>query len=54
MGKKKVPEKYVRLIMVLYRNVKKRVKTLLVGPHQSSVLSSFLFNAVFDDAVGQG
>ena len=57
LRKKMVPEKYVKLIKEMYRNVKTRVKTVAgitesfdvrVGLHQGSALSPFLFNVVFD------
>ena len=52
-----VPEKYVRLIVEMYKNVKTKVKSVAgmtedfdvrVGLHQGSALSPFLFNVVFD------
>ena len=54
---KMVPEKYVRLIKEMYRDVKTRVRSgagttegfeVKVGLHQGSALSPFLFNIVFD------
>ena len=54
---KMVPEKYVRLIKEMKRDVKTRVKSgagttegfeVKVGLHQGSALSLFLFNIVFD------
>uniref|UniRef100_A0A0P4WFR4 Reverse transcriptase domain-containing protein n=1 Tax=Scylla olivacea TaxID=85551 RepID=A0A0P4WFR4_SCYOL len=52
-----VSEKYVKLIMEMYRNVKTRVKTVAgmtesfdvrVRLHQGSAVSPVLFNVVFD------
>ncbi|XP_066965740.1 uncharacterized protein [Macrobrachium rosenbergii] len=52
-----VPEKYVRLIQEMYRNVFTRVRSSVgetegfevrVGLHQGSALSPFIFNIVMD------
>ena len=57
LREKMVPEKYVRLIKEMYRDVKTRVRSgvgttegfeVKVGLHQGSALSPFLFNIVFD------
>ena len=55
LREKMVPEKYVRLIKEMYRDVKTRVRSGVgttegfeVGLHQVSALSPFLFNIVFD------
>ena len=57
LREKMVPEKYVRLIQVMYHNVLTRVRSSVgmteafavnVGLHQGSALSPFLFNIVMD------
>ena len=57
LREKMVPEKYVRLIKEMYRDVKTRVRSgvgttegfeVKVGLQQGSALSPFLFNIVFD------
>ena len=57
LREKMVPEKYVRLIQVMYRNVITRVRSSVgetdgfevgVGLHQGSALSPFIFNIVMD------
>ena len=57
LREKMLPEKYVRLIKEMCRDVKTRVRSgvrstdgfeVKVGQHQGSALSPFLFNIVFD------
>lgn len=57
LREKMVPEKYVRLIQEMYRNVFTRVRSSVgetegfevrVGLHQGSALSPFIFNIVMD------
>ena len=57
LREKMVPEKYVRLIQEMYRNVSTRVRSSIgltegfevnVGLHQGSALSPFIFNIVID------
>ncbi|XP_064088416.1 uncharacterized protein LOC135202894 [Macrobrachium nipponense] len=54
---KMLPEKYVRIIQEMYRNVYTRVRSSVgekdgfeigVGLHQGSALSPFIFNIVID------
>ena len=58
LREKMVPEKYVRLIKEMYRDVKTSVRSgvgttegfeVKVGLHQGSALRTFLFNIVFDE-----
>ena len=57
LREKMEPEKYVRLIKEMYRDVKTRLRSgvgttegfeVKVGLHQGSAISPFLFNIVFD------
>ena len=58
LDKHKVPTKYVRLIKDMYNNVVTRVRTsdgdtddfpIMIGLHQGSALSPYLFALVMDE-----
>ena len=53
MREKEVPEKYVALAQDMYKGVKTLVRSSVVGLHQGSALSPYLFDLIMDVIAGE-